>query len=170
MPDEQLISTSRIQRIRAQGYCTQTDAQLSSLSVGNRFAYQVCGSIVAIGVATANVPTLAVMSVVAFGGVVLPYHPFDYVYNGLVSDLIQRPKIPPRSKQLKFACSIATLWLMGTIALFHFQMTVVGYVFGGLLVVVAFLVAIFDFCIPSLIYNTFAGTPTGPPEPIPEDR
>lgn len=151
--NHQLLSTTRIKFLRAQGYCNLSDAEISGLAFGNRFAYIVCGSIVAIAVAASHVPTLIAMTVVAFLGIVLPYHPFDYVYNHVLRGMLNKPELPPRSKQLKFACVIATLWLIATTYLFYAGLVIAGYVLGGLLVAVAFLVSATDFCIPSMIYN-----------------
>ena len=152
-PKHSMLSRTRIQRLKVQGYFNHSDSEISELAFGNRFAFIVCGSIVALGVATANVPILAAMTLVAFGGVILPYHPFDYVYNHLLRSMMNKPKLPPRSMQLKFTCVVATLWLVGTIFLFYSGFAIAGYVAGGLLVIVAFIVSTMDFCIPSTIYN-----------------
>lgn len=151
--DHQLLSNNRIKFLKAQGYCGLSDTEISELAFGNRFAYIVCGSIVAIAVATAHVPTLIAMTIVAFLGIILPYHPFDYIYNHVLRGMLNKPELPPRSKQLKFACVIATLWLIATTYLFYAGFAVAGYVLGGLLVAVAFIVSATDFCIPSMIYN-----------------
>jgi hypothetical protein len=48
---------------------------------------------------------------------------------------------------------VATLWLIATTYLFYAGFVIAGYVLGGLLVAVAFIVSTTDFCIPSMIYN-----------------
>lgn len=151
--NHQLLSNTRINFLKAQGYCNLSDAEISELAFGNRFAYILCGSIVAVAVATAHIPTLIAMTIVAFFGIILPYHPFDYIYNHMLRSVLNKPKLPPRSKQLKFACVIATLWLIATTYLFYVGFDVSGYVLGALLVAVAFIVSATDFCIPSMIYN-----------------
>ncbi len=151
--NHQLLSTARINFLKAQGYCNLSDTEISELAFGNRFAYILCGSIVAVAVATAHIPTLIAMTIVAFLGIILPYHPFDYIYNHLLRSMLNKPKLPARSKQLKFACIIATLWLTATTYLFYTGSDIAGYVLGALLVAVAFIVSATDFCIPSMIYN-----------------
>lgn len=151
--NHQHLSATRINRLKAQGYCGYSDAELSALAFGNRFAYIVCGTIVAIAVAAANIPTLIVMTIVAFFGIILQYHPFDYIYNHVLRGMLNKPKLPPRSKQLKFTCIIATLLLVTTTYLFYVDLATAGYVLGGLLVAVSFIVSTTDFCIPSMIYN-----------------
>ena len=93
------------------------------------------------------------MTIVVFYGIILPYYPFDYIYNHVLRGLLNKPKLPPRLKQLKFTCVIATLRLIATIYLFYSDLTTAGYIRGGLLVSVAFIVSTTDFCIPSTIYN-----------------
>ena len=149
----QLISIARVNRLKAQGYNSYSDAEISALAFGDRFAYIVCVTIVIVGVATANIPTLLAMTVVAFFGVILPNHPFDYIYNYGLRVPLNKPKLPPRSKQLKFTCAIATLWLIATILLFNADLNIAGYVLGSLLAAVALIVSTTDFCIPSTIYN-----------------
>ena len=151
--NHQLLSTTRINFLKAQGYYNLSDTEISELAFGNRFAYIVCASIVAVAVATVHIPTLIAMTIIAFLGIILPYHPFDYIYNHMLRSMLNKPKLPPRSKQLKFACVIATLWLIATTYLFYVGLAIAGYVVGGLLVAVAFLVSAADFCITSMIYN-----------------
>ena len=151
--NKKCLSNTRLQRLRAQGYFKYSDIEITDLAFGNRFAFIVCGSLLGVGVATANIPLLSAMTVIAFGGIVLPYHPFDYIYNGILAGALDKPKLPPRSRQLKFACVMATCWLLGTIFLFYNGFYTAGYIAGALLFSVAFLVSTIDFCIPSMIYN-----------------
>jgi len=148
-----MLSKARINRIRAQGYVTQTDQEISDLSVGNRFAYQLCTGLLIAGVSTANFWLLTTMLVIAFLGVVLPNHPFDYIYNHLLARSLKRPQLPKRSMQLKFACLIATVWIATTIYLCFNGFSTAAYVLDAMLIAVAFTVGTFDYCIPSTIYN-----------------
>ena len=147
------LSTVRINRIREQGYTNQSENEINDLAFGNRFAYRLCVSVLVIGVALQSIPVLATMMVIAFFGVVLPNHPFDYLYNGLLSKAMNKPKVPKRSVQLKFSCSLATVWIGGVIYLFYAEHVIAAYFLGGLLITVATLVASIDFCIPSIIFN-----------------
>jgi hypothetical protein len=149
-----LISPLRISRIKKQGYDSGfTDAEISKHAVGNRFAYQLCTLLFTIGLVLTSIPVLAVAAVIALLAVILPYHPFDYLYNYSLRHWLDRPKLPSRTAQAKFACGIAAIWLGIIIFLFQASLFVWGYVLGGILFVIAFLVSILDFCIPSLIYN-----------------
>jgi hypothetical protein len=147
------LSTIRIDRIREQGYTKQSENEINDLAFGNRFAYRLCVSVLVIGLVLQSIPILSAMMVIAFFGVVLPNHPFDYLYNSLLSKVMNKPKLPKRSVQLKFACSLATVWIGGVIYLFSAEHVIAAYIVGGLLITVATLVASIDFCIPSIIFN-----------------
>ncbi|HJN05787.1 MAG TPA: DUF4395 domain-containing protein [Bacteroidales bacterium] len=150
---QSLISRARIKRLKVQGYSNYSDEMISELAFGNRFAYGLCSAILLIGVILANIPLLAIMMIIALFGVILPYHPFDYIYNYLIRGMINKPKLTRRSKQLKFACGIATIWIAAVIYLFYAGFALAGYIAGGVLSFVAILVSTTDICIPSIIFN-----------------
>lgn len=151
------LSQTRINRIKAQGYQNYSDHQISDLAFGNRFAYQLCTSILIVGVLLWNVPILGAMMTVAFFGVVLPNHPFDYIYNYFLAKRMNKPQVPPRSIQLKFACSAATLCIGSTIYFIQNDMMTAAMIMAYQLCGVAFLVATIDLCIPSIIFNATIG-------------
>jgi hypothetical protein len=147
------LSSVRINRIKAQGYFNYSDTEIADLAFGNRFAYRLCTSILAIGVIMGNIPVLTAMLTVAFFGVVLPNHPFDYIYNYVLRQRMNKPKLPPRSIQLKFACSLATTFIAITIYLFYNNYQIAAYIVGGQLVAVAAMVSTIDYCLPSVVFN-----------------
>ena len=150
-----LIHPARISRIKEQGFNpnTFTDEQISIHSIGNRFAFQMCTLLFVTGLVLNSIPILATAAGIAFLGLILPFHPFDLLYNFGVRHLFNRPKFPPRSAQAKFACGIASVWLGAIIFLVYSSLLTWAYVLGGVLFGVAFLVSVFDKCIPSVIYN-----------------
>lgn len=148
-----LITPTRRKRLESQGYIGFTDAELNNFKFGIRFAYYLCGSLVILGLLLTNLKILSVAMIIAFFGSLPPYHPFDYLYNYVIRHLINKPKMPPRANQGRFACGIATVWLTGTIYLFYIGLNTWGYIAGGILVSIATLVSTMDICIPSMIYN-----------------
>jgi hypothetical protein len=90
---------------------------------------------------------------IAFLGIFPPYHPFDYLYNYVFRFVIQKPRIPPRTNQGRFACGMASVWLLGVILLLNYGYKVWAYSAGAVLVSIALLVSTTDICIPSMIYN-----------------
>lgn len=153
-PSDKMISPARVHRIRCQGYDTKfTEEEVSMHSIGNRFAYQLCTILFASGLLLRSTPILGVAAAVAASAVFLPYHPFDYLFNLAVRHLFNRPRLPKRTPQARFACGVAAVWIVFIIICFQAQLFLWGYVLGGLLLPVALLVGIFDYCIPSMIYN-----------------
>jgi hypothetical protein len=150
-----IISATCRRRLHVQGYQNYSDQELNDYKYGIRFAYYLCGSLVILGLLLTSINVLIVMMAIAFLGTLPPYHPFDYLYNYGVRHLINKPKLPPRSNQGRFACGIATIWLGMVIYLFYSGFYVWGYIAGGILVSVAALVSTMDICIPSMIYNKF---------------
>lgn len=153
MKTSKIISKKRIDRIRAQGHHNLNDTQISEISFGNRFAYILCSAILLIGVIDMNFTILIAMLIIAFLAVITPYHPFDYIYNYGIRFIINKPKTPKRSRQLKLACSIATTFIAITIYLFYTSNFTAGYITGACLLFSAILVSTTDICIPSIIYN-----------------
>lgn len=147
------ISPTNRKRLETQGYIGFTDAELNDFKYGIRFAYYLCGSIVIIGLFLTNLKVLSAAMIVALFGTMPPYHPFDYLYNYVIRHWINKPKMPPRSSQGRFACGIATVWLGGILYLFYNNLHFWGYFAGGILVSVAALVSAMDICIPSMVYN-----------------
>ena len=140
-------------RLEAQGYLGFTDAQLNDFKFGIRFAYYLCGLLVLTGLIFSRIEILLIAMVVAFLAIMPPYHPFDYLYNYGVRQVLNKPKLPPRANQGRFACGIATVWVGGIILLMTNNLEVWAYVAGAILLCVAALVSVLDICIPSLVYN-----------------
>lgn len=147
------VSSKTLWRFQVQGYAKDTPEELAKMKFGIRFPYVSCAVILAAGLYYLHIPTLIVLTVIAFGGVVLPNHPFDYLYNYGLRFLIGGARVPRRVAQMRFACSVATVWLVITIYLLSSGAIVTAQVWGGLLVVVALLVGLTDICLPSIIYN-----------------
>lgn len=147
-----MISKTRLHRLRVQGYCNLSDEAISDLAWGNRMAFILCSTGASIGIVFAYTPLVWIMAAIALGGALLPRHPFDYLYNP-IAKWVNKPQLPMRTRQAKFACSMATMWLVAVATLFYLDSMVAGYVLGGLLMLVAWMVSILDLCIPSIIYN-----------------
>ena len=143
----------RIKLLRAQGFHTTCARSLTDMAFGIRFAYRVCVLLLLVAMATKSVLIFSFMVVFAFGGIILPNHPFDYIYNYTFRLWMGKPILPRRSKQLKFACKIATPWLGTMTYLLSIGMTSISMVLAGMFVVIALLPSTIDLCLPSLIYN-----------------
>ena len=144
-------------RLEAQGFCNLDDATLAELAPWMEWAPMLCTISMAMGTLLKSPAILWILGSTAFLGTLLPFHPFDLLYNHAVRYLTGTRPLPRHGLQRRFACAIATLWLGGTGWAFHTGATVLGLVLGGLLTLVAAIVSTTHFCLPSLIYNTFCG-------------
>jgi hypothetical protein len=149
----EFISVSCKRRLHVQGYGNYSDKELNDYKYGIRFAYGLCVTMVTLGLILGNIPLLSFASLIAFAGAFPPYHPFDYLYNYGVRHLLGKPKLPPRTIQGRFACGIASGWLVIVIYLLYNNQVVLGNIFGATLIAVGTLVTTTDICIPSMIYN-----------------
>ncbi len=141
-------------RLEAQGFCNLDDAAFAELAAWMRWSPAICSIITVLGVSLNSPTILWSLAAVAFLGAILPFHPFDLIYNYGMRFLTKTQALPRQGSQRRFACGIATAWLVGTGWAFHLGAALVGYTLGISLIFVAGLVSITHFCIPSLIYNT----------------
>ena len=155
------LSKTRLKRLRAQGYNKQCDLKLSNMAFGIRFAYRLCTTIIIVAIIMQSLELFSAMLGIAFLGIILPNHPFDYVYNFTLSKWLNKPQLPARSKQLKFACTIATLWLVTVVYFMSIGNITIALVLAGALAMVASLPSTIDFCVPSVIYNAIFGIRIG---------
>jgi hypothetical protein len=102
----------------------------------------------------ASPPALWALAAIALLGAVFPVHPFDLLYNGIVRHLTGTRPLPHHGPRRRFACGMAAAWLTGTGLAFHQGAMTLGYALGGPLTVVAAIVAVTNFCLLSLVYNT----------------
>ncbi len=140
-----------------QGFDDVDDGLLARTQAWLRFAPAVCALIAAIGTALAAPWLLWGLAAVAAAGAILTFHPFDLAYNAGVRRLHGGPRLPENGAPRRFACALASAWLVATGLLFASGYDAAGYVLGGALVAVAALVATTHICIPSIIFRTACG-------------
>ena len=150
---QQTVSATCRRRLEIQGYLNFTDSELSEHRFGIRFAYWICTLLAFLGVVTANLWILWGVALLALFATLPPYHPIDYLYNYGFRHILGKSKLPPRSRQGRFACGIAVVWLAATIYFITNGQMVIAYAFGFTLIVVGILVSLVDICIPSMLYN-----------------
>lgn len=140
-------------RLETQGFCGLDDATLEEVGPWLRWSPSLCTLCMAAGVLLKSPLILWALAATAFLGALLPFHPFDLLYNYGVRHLTGTRPLPHQGPQRRFACGIATVWLVVTGWAFHSGALTLGYALGISLILVAALVSITHICIPSLIYN-----------------
>jgi hypothetical protein len=151
------INTTRRKLLDIQGFEDVDDATLAATQDWLRLSPALCAAIAAVGTALASPPILWVLAVIALAGAVLPFHPFDLIYNAGVRRLRGGPSLPHNRAPRRFACALASAWLAATGAAFAADYALAGYVLGVSLVGVAALVASTHICIPSITFRIACG-------------
>ena len=151
--EKNTLSPIRLRRLRAQGFTCESEPTLQQMAFGIRFAYRACVLLLIVAIASKSLLLFSAMLGLSFLGIVLPNHPFDYVFNYTLRLWLRAPMVPPRSRQLKFACIIATAFLGAVVFMLYVGMVTQGLITAGTLAAFALLPSTIDLCIPSLIYN-----------------
>jgi hypothetical protein len=152
--------TSAIDRLDAQGYVNIARPLMREVEPWLRWSPALCALVMGVGTVLASPWILWGLAPFAAYGAAFPRHPFDYIYNLGVRRLTGTRPLPPHGAPRRFACGIATVWLLATGAAFVGGVDTLGYLLGGMLTAVAALVGTTHFCIPSLIYALLFGRPS----------
>jgi hypothetical protein len=146
------LSPTTARRLRIQGFDAE-EAWLAEVAPWLRLSPALCATFAAIGTIMASPPILIGLASTALLGAILPFHPFDLLYNYGIRFLIAKRPLPPNGVPRRFACAIATGWLTATALLFAGGEMMMGYLLGALFVAVAGLVSTTDICIPSMMFS-----------------
>lgn len=145
-----------------QGYGALSDGERRSLWLGIRFAPALCLAGIALGAVLASPLLLAAMAATAFvGGFIAPKHPFDYLYDAAARPLLGGPSVPPSPSPRRFACQLATPWIVAIAIAFLADLTAVAWALAAPLLLVAAINVATNWCLPSLIYGLLHGSPAG---------
>ncbi len=144
--------------VELQGFTGLDDDTVRRINYGLRFAPFVCLIVTAIGTALASGTVLWWLLPFALAGAVLPGHPFDLLYNHGLRYLSGGARIPRYPRPRRFACALASLWLVATASCFDLGAVIAGQILGWALVAVAFVNVSTGFCVPSFILRAVTGT------------
>jgi Domain of unknown function (DUF4395) len=151
------ISATVRERIQAQGFCGLNDAAYAQFNYPLRLSPAICMVWVAVGTALASPRILWALVPFAGLGAILTGHPFDVLYNHGLRYLMGTPELPRYGLRRRFACALAAI-MIGTAAWgFQTGMPRLGYLFGGLLVALAFVQVSTGFCVPSFLMRVLFG-------------
>ena len=153
------ISETRLRRLDIQGFDEVDEERLAEAGPWLRMAFLLCGALALAGTVTASTRLLGALALVALLGALTPVHPFDLIYNLGIRHLRDTGPLPRRGAPVRFACAIASVWLVATIGAFEVSAKGAGYGLGFTLVASAVLVGTTDICIPSLIWRALFGPP-----------
>ena len=156
-----LISPTARRWIEAQGFIGLDDGTLAAIQYWLRLSPAICMIWTAAGLFLGSPMMLWALVPFAMLGAVLPTHPFDVCYNRGVRHLQHAPPIPRYGVPRRFACMMATIFLIVAAWARQSGLTTLAYGAGGLVVLGAFVNVTTGFCVPSFIYGLFVGKQTG---------
>lgn len=150
-----------------QGYGALSDSERGSLWLGLRFSPLLCFAGIALGTALSSPVVLIAVAITAMlGGFVTAKHPFDYLYDAALRPLLGGPSVPPSPPPRRFACRLATPWIVAIALAFVAGAATLAWVLAIPLLVVAATVMTTNWCLPSLIYGLLGGGRGGEPRPL----
>lgn len=130
--------------------CKVTSGRKSA-QYGIRFSYPLYISLVTLGIFLVNPYILSIAALIAFFGVILPMHPFDYIYNYGVTKLIGTNQIPGRGSESQVSSSVSLVFNLIVIASIIFEIRL-NY---GVMALIYVLTSIF-FIATLLLTNDFS--------------
>jgi Domain of unknown function (DUF4395) len=146
-------------RIEAQGFLGLDDRTLAQINYPLRLAPAICSTWAALGTALASPAALWALTPFALLGAVLPWHPFDALYQLGIRPLLGRPPLPRYPLPRRLSCLLATFFLAGAAVGFETGHPVLGHALGWSLAALALVNATTGFCVPSFIYGRLFGPP-----------
>jgi hypothetical protein len=117
----------------------------------------LCGALIGLGTGLAFTPLLWAMVPIAALGAIFKVHPFDLIYNYGLRHLTGTRSLPRNGAPTRFACGVASVWLVATALAFEAGLAWQGYLLGGVLTSIGTIVSVTHFCIPSLVYQFLFG-------------
>jgi hypothetical protein len=151
------ISSTLRRRLDMQGFTCADDTTLARTHLWLRWSPGLCAAITAAGTALASPTVLWTLAPFAALGAILPFHPFDLVYNLGLRHLSGGPALPRNGAPRRFACAVGSVWLITTGWLFFAGLDGAAYTLGAAFVATATLVTSAHICIPSMVYRALFG-------------
>lgn len=148
----------RVDRLlEMQGFACSPDPDFRAVVPWLRFSPGLTTIGAGIGTVLASPAVLSALALVTGVCAATPRHPFDLLYDRGVRPVTGTPALPRNEAPRRFACALATVWLVTTALAFAVGATLVGYGLGSLLVVLGGLVATTHFCFGSMVYRLAVG-------------
>ena len=137
-----------------QGYDELSDQERRRLGPALRLSPALCLTGMTVGVVLESPAILLAMAATAvLGGFVTAKHPFDLIWDHGLRRLSNGPPLPPTPPPRRFACQLASVWLVAVAAAFLAGAETLGLALGVPLLLVATIVATTNWCLPSLIHG-----------------
>lgn len=151
-----LLTEKTCSYLDMQGFTDLSREEKSQVNIALRFTPTLCSITVVFGLYYQSWEVFAVLSVFGLLGTFTKrWHPFDVLYNVILSNPLKWQKLPPAPAPKRFACFIGFIFLLGGTVSFYFGAIYWGYFFGIGYIIAAMLMAITHFCIGSWLWRKF---------------
>ncbi|MFD1645987.1 DUF4395 family protein [Haloarchaeobius litoreus] len=140
-------------RLEMQGFTCSSDPAFEAVVPWLRLSPALTTTVATLGIILPSPLVLVTLALVTGFCAVTTRHPFDLLYNHGIRTLIGSATLPRNEVPRRFACGMATVWLVMTAIAFWRGTTLVGYVLGLLLIAFGGLVATTHFCFGALVYR-----------------
>lgn len=144
--------------VELQGFTGVPDRDLKAIDLGLRVGPVFCMLLAGIATALASPVMLLALAPLAALGAILSGSPFDVFYNHGLRYALKGPRLPVYKAPRRFACGLASVWLIVTAGLMAGGYATAGQVMGWLLVVTAAVPVTTGFCVPSFTYRMITRT------------
>jgi hypothetical protein len=144
--------------VALQGFTDVREQHLKAIDIGLRVAPVFCMVLAGSATALASPTMMLVLAPFALLGAVLSGSPFDVFYNRGLRHWLKGPRLPVYQAPRRFACALASVWLLITAGLMYGGAGDAGQILGWTLVGVASVPVTTGFCVPSFLYRLVTGT------------
>ena len=152
------LSTIR-RRLEVQGFLGLTDDELKAIGPWMRFTPLLNLVFTVLGTTFGSIPILLGLTILMVAGALMPMHPFDALYNGLVRPITRTQPLPKSGVRRRIVFVVGAIWLLLTAGAFLIGKLEAGYILGGLMAVFITPLAIIHFCVLSEGMTRIFGPP-----------
>ncbi len=140
--------------LNLQGFIELDEAAKARYASPLRFTPGLASILIVIGLVMQSPIWLGSMVLVALSGALLPNGMLiDLVYNLGVRHILHAPPLPPTPKPRQFSYLISAVFLAFSAVSFHYGLSVLGLIFGGLVFVAGTILTTTHWCLGSWYYR-----------------
>ena len=133
-------------RLEVQGFLGLTDDELKEIGPWIRFTPVLNLTLTVLATALSLGEIIWGATKALLAGAIMPVHPFDALYNGIVRRITHTHHLPKSGVRRKIVFGIGAAWLLITTGAFLLGMQIAGYIIGGLMAIFIFPLATIHLC------------------------
>ncbi len=152
-----MIDQTTLARLQLRGIEYHDDPAYRRMLPWTKMAFVIGGTQALIATVSADAATLWQMVPVALAAVILPHHPFEYIYNWGIRHVIKAAPLPSNKAPVRFAFFMAAMILAAAAWSFDAGITWLGFFLGLQVALVATTFVVSSFCVPAAIWAFLTG-------------